>query len=198
MLPVVAQKNTAAQTFKHGVIASLLALAIALPAAPALAWGQREQDTLKGVVGTLVVGGLILNSQSHAAKPKPQPVYQQPVYQPPHRETRHYREPQYREPQYREPQYRGNSHHRDAPRYYEPQVSIYSTPAARAFNTYSSAERRLIQRRLAAYGYYRGGVDGSFGPGTYSAVVAYANAARQSRELASTASAYGVYDGLIY
>ena len=73
---------------------------------------------------------------------------------------------------------------------------IYGTAAAQAFNSYSSSERRLIQRRLSSYGYYRGGIDGSFGPGTYSAVVAYAQ--DEGESLRSTASAFGVYDSLIY
>ena len=197
MLPSVVQKTIAStSTFKRGALASLLAIAIAIPAAPAMAWGQREQDTLKGVVGTLIVGGLIMDAQRNKAKPQPQPVYQAPRQEP-----RYYQEPRYhQEPtrgyghvrHYEEPSYY------EAPRQYTPQVSIYRTPAAAAFNSYSSSERRLIQRRLAAYGYYRGGVDGSFGPGTYSAIVAYANDQRLSRQLASTASAYGVYDALIY
>jgi hypothetical protein len=78
------------------------------------------------------------------------------------------------------------------------QTSIYHTPAARAFNSYSRAERVAIQRRLAALGYYRSGIDGSFGPGTYNAVVAYARDAGQSSSLSGTNTAFGVYDGLIY
>lgn len=193
MLPPVAKNLTAKNSvasLKRGAIASILALALALPA-PAMAWGQREQDTLKGILGTLVIGGLILNSQNQPRVVQPQPA---PVYHaPPRQEPRYYQEPRH----YQEPRGHGRPRH-EAPRYYAPQVSIYATPAARAFNSYSNAERRLIQRRLAAYGYYRGGVDGSFGPGTYSAVVAYANAQRLTRQLASTSSAYGVYDGLIY
>ena len=95
----------------------------------------------------------------------------------------------------------------DEPRYYHGQghvkpvhqaQSIYRTPLAQAFNSYSRAERRLIQRRLAQWRYYRGVVDGSFGPGTYSAVVAYARDEGQARNLGTTAGAFGVYDGLIY
>lgn len=74
--------------------------------------------------------------------------------------------------------------------------SIYSTPAARAFQSYSLSERKAIQRNLRAWGYYRGGIDGSFGPGTYNAVVAYAR--DEGASLRNTASAYGVYDGMIY
>jgi peptidoglycan hydrolase-like protein with peptidoglycan-binding domain len=77
-------------------------------------------------------------------------------------------------------------------------VSIYQTPAARAFNSYSRAERVAIQRRLAVLGYYRSGIDGSFGPGTYNAVLAYARDAGQGDSLRGTNTAFGVYDGLIY
>ncbi|MCU0801369.1 MAG: peptidoglycan-binding protein [Rhodobacteraceae bacterium] len=78
------------------------------------------------------------------------------------------------------------------------QTSLYQTPAARAFNSYSRAERVAIQRRLAHMGYYRSGIDGSFGPGTYNAVIAYARDAGQADRLGSTNTAFGVYDGLIY
>lgn len=75
--------------------------------------------------------------------------------------------------------------------------SSYSAASA-AFRTYSSAERRAIQRSLAAYGYYRGGIDGVFGRGTYSAVAAYARDNGLSDQLASRNGAFAVYDGLIY
>jgi hypothetical protein len=183
MLPAVTLKTA---TIKRAAVATLTALAIAFtPAAPALAWGQREQDVLTGVVGTLIVGGIINEVQRPHRE---QPVYRQPepVYQP-HR-------PVYVEPRYeREPRHR--KHHYEQPR---PTVSIYNTAAGRAFNSYSSSERRMIQRRLAAFGYYRGGADGSFGPGTYNAIVAYAQDQGQARQLGSTATAYAVYDGLIY
>lgn len=76
--------------------------------------------------------------------------------------------------------------------------SIYRTPAARAFQSYSSAERKSIQRQLRAWGYYRGGIDGAFGPGTYNAVVAYAKDEGLSTRLSDTNSAFGVYDSLLY
>jgi hypothetical protein len=88
-----------------------------------------------------------------------------------------------------------------APIYVEPRpvhTSIYSTPAARAFNSYSASERRAIQRNLRAWGYYRGGIDGVFGPGTYNAIVAYARDEGASARLASTSGAFAVYDGLIF
>lgn len=77
-------------------------------------------------------------------------------------------------------------------------VSVSRTPAARAFNSYSRAERVAIQKGLRAYGYYRGGADGVFGPGTYSAITAYARDEGLSANLQSTAGAFGVYDSLIY
>lgn len=88
-----------------------------------------------------------------------------------------------------------------APIYVEPRpvnTSIYSTPAARAFQSYSLSERKAIQRNLRAWGYYRGGIDGAFGPGTYNAVLAYARDEGASARLSSTGGAYAIYDGLIF
>ena len=106
MLPAIVAKPNA---FKRNAIAALIALGVALPAAPALAWGQREQDVLKGGVGTLLVQGAI-----REIKDPRRPVYVQPrqVYVQP--------EPVYVEPRY-ERQHRG--------------VSIYGTAAAQAFNS---------------------------------------------------------------
>ncbi len=102
---------------------------------------------------------------------------------------------------------------RVAPRYVEPQYfapqpvyqprpvyqnSVYNTPAALAFNSYSRAERLAIQRQLSRQGYYRSGIDGSFGPGTYNAVAAYARDIGAANRLASREGAYAVYDGLIF
>lgn len=77
-------------------------------------------------------------------------------------------------------------------------VPLYQTPAALAFNSYSSSDRRIIQQRLAGYGYYRSGIDGAFGPGTYNAVTAYARDTGNSAQLGNRAGAFGVYDSLIY
>lgn len=169
MLPLISAKTRAA------AVSLVTALSLVLPAAPALAWGQREQDTLKGAVGALVLKAIIDDARRDRAPvyrpaPPPPPVY----YYPDH----------------------GHGHGHAKPK--PPVQSIYTTAAARAFNSYSSTERRLIQRRLAYWGYYRGAVDGSFGPGTYSAVLAYARDNGQDRSLGSTAGAFGVYDGLIY
>lgn len=166
MLPFISSKTRTA------AVAAITALSLTLPALPAHAWGQREQDTLKGAVGALVLKAIIDDAREDRRRPAP--VYRE-------------------EPR---PHYGHGHGHNDRPSYHE--GSIYQTPAARAFNSYSRSERRLIQRRLAHYGYYRGGVDGSFGPGTYSAVVAYARAQGMGRDLGSTAGAFGVYDGLIF
>ena len=177
MLPGFTPKSV---SLKQAVVAAVTAVAIALPAAPALAWGQRERDTLTGVAGALLIENVIRNSRHTQAQA--QAVQPQYVPQP--------------QPRYVEPQYQPRRRH------YEQRVvvapSIYATPAADAFKSYSWAERRMIQRRLAVFGYYDGGVDGSFGPGTYSAITAYAHAQGQGRELRATNTAYAVYDGLIY
>lgn len=161
--------------FKTTALAALTAFAIAAtPAAPAYAWGDNEQNFVKGIAATLLVQGLIREAKRGERN---RPVYQQPVYQ----------EPVYQEPTYHQPR------PHTQPQY---QSSIYRTPAAQAFNSYSRAERRLIQKRLSAYGYYRGGFDGAFGPGTYSAVVDYAD--DQDQSVRSTGGAFGVYDSLMY
>lgn len=159
---------------RKALIATITALSIALPAAPALAWGQREQDVLTGVTGALIIGAIINDVNRKRPQPQPPVVVDEP-------RPRH-----------------GHSHE---DRGHEPRkhyVSVYDTAAAQAFNSYSRSERRLIQRRLANYGYYYGAVDGSFGPGTYNAVAAYARDNGQGRDLGSRAGAFGVYDGLIY
>jgi hypothetical protein len=175
MLPVFLSHSV---SLKQSLVAAVTALAIAIPAAPALAWGQRERDTLTGAAGALLIENVIRNSR-HTQTQTVQPYYAPQVQS-------YYAEP----------------HYQPRRRHYEQRVvvapSIYDTPAAYAFQSYSWSERRMIQRRLAAFGYYDGGVDGSFGPGTYSAIAAYANAQGQGRELRSTNTAYAVYDGLIY
>ncbi len=160
---------------KTTALAALTALAVGFtPASPALAWGDKEQGVLAGILGTIAIQGLIRETgPSH----RPAPVYRDPP-----------RQPVYQQPVYEEPAY------------YQPRAttSIYRTPAAKAFQSYSTSERRLIQRRLASYGYYRGGIDGSFGPGTYSAITAYASDQGETSALRSTSGAFGVYDGLIF
>ena len=152
---------------KTTLIAGLTALSIAaVPATPALAWGDKEQGFVAGVATAVIVDELLKNN----------------------RKARLYDRGYTAGPTYVEPR----------PVYSEPRhtSSIYATPAARAFQSYSLRERKAIQRNLRAYGYYRGGIDGAFGPGTYNAVAAYARDEGQS--LKSNSAAYGVYDGLLY
>jgi hypothetical protein len=149
------------------LIAALAAASIAaVPAAPAFAWGDKEQGFVAGVATAVIIDEILKNNRKARAYDRGQtaaPVYVEPrtVYVEPRHAT-----------------------------------SIYSTPAARAFQSYSRAERKAIQRNLRAWGYYRGGIDGSFGPGTYNAIVAYARDEGQS--LRSTSAAFGVYDGLLF
>lgn len=152
---------------KNTLIAGLTALSVAaIPATPALAWGEKEQGFVAGVATAVIVDEIIKNRRARMAAP----VYVAPA------------------PTYVEPR----------TVYVEPRrtVSLYSTPAARAFQSYSLSERKAIQRNLRAYGYYRGGIDGAFGPGTYNAITAYAS--DEGVSLSTTAKAYGAYDGLLY
>jgi hypothetical protein len=153
---------------KTTLIAGLTALSIAaIPATPALAWGEKEQGFVAGVATAVIVDELLKNRRARLGAPvyAPAPVYVEPRV-----------------------------------RYAEPRhtTSIYSTPAARAFQSYTLSERKAIQRNLRAWGYYRGGIDGAFGPGTYNAVTAYARAEGMSANLRSTSGAYGIYDSMIY
>jgi hypothetical protein len=152
---------------KTTLIAGLTALSIAaVPATPALAWGEKEQGFVAGVATAVIVDELLKNRRARLGGPvyaAPAPVYVEPrtVYVEPRHTT-----------------------------------SIYATPAGRAFQSYSMSERKAIQRNLRAWGYYRGGIDGSFGPGTYNAITAYAR--DEGASLSSTSKAYGVYDGLLF
>lgn len=142
------------------LIAGLTAAAIAaVPATPALAWGEKEQGFVAGVATAVIVDELLKQGRkAREARRAPEVVYvERPV--------------------------------RTA-------TSIYATPAGRAFQSYSLSERKAIQRNLRAWGYYRGGIDGKFGPGTYNAITAYAR--DEGAALNTTASAYGIYDGLLY
>ena len=166
---------------KNATTAAVTALTIAATAAAPVSAGEKERQFLKGALATVAVGTILLGmtNQGHARpayRPAPQPVYRPaPVYN-------YVPAPA--------PVYRPAP----APQYHQ---SIHQTAAARAFNAYSLTERRAIQRRLAAAGYYFGGIDGAFGPGTYNAITAYAADRRTSGNLSTTAGAFAVYDGLI-
>lgn len=159
---------------RTAMVAGLTALSVAaVPATPALAWGDKEQGFVAGVATAVIVDEIIKNRRARMGAPvyvAPPPAFVAPA------------------PSYVPP----------APVYVEPRhtTSIYATPAARAFQSYSLSERKAIQRKLRAWGYYRGGIDGAFGPGTYNAITAYAR--DEGISLSTTAKAYGAFDGMIY
>ena len=168
MLPAVLTAK-ATKLALTGALAAALSLSAV---APAQALGKNERNFLKGVAAAMVVDRVLDDVRRNQ---KPCYYTQQPVY--------NYVAPA---PVYRpapQPTYRN---------------SIYATPVAQAFNSYGYTDRKRIQQRLAAYGYYRSGIDGSFGPGTYNAIVAYANDSGNSRKLGSSAGVYGLFDGMIY
>ena len=170
MLPRIRKTATAA--------IAALSIAAALPA-PAHAWGEKEQNALAAIVAAGVIGTLVLkeNQRRRAA-----PVARAPV-----RTVPGYYAPQYQAPRYTTPT-------RYAP---AAPTGLYATPAARAFNSYSPAERRRIQARLADAGYYRGGIDGAFGPMTYRAIMAIAGDSTGTGQLDSMAGAHEFYDTIL-
>jgi hypothetical protein len=175
MLPLVSNLKTK-------LIAGTVAFALmATSVSPAMAYGKDEQNMVKGALAVLLLGA-IMRDADHHARVNQQREQQQPVYQP-----RHDRDPvdyyTYRD--------RGSD-------YQPPVQSYYNTPAAMAFNAYSGDERRRIQGTLANYGYYNGPVDGSFGPGTYRALTAYASQTGKMAMLETRGGAFGVMDGLLY
>lgn len=75
---------------------------------------------------------------------------------------------------------------------------VYQTnAAASAFYEFSPQARRMIQQRLAAYGYYRGAIDGVWGRGTAAAVAAYARDVNSQNSLASRDGSVRLYNHLI-
>ncbi|MCU9847465.1 peptidoglycan-binding protein [Defluviimonas sp. WL0024] len=176
--------------FRTSAIAALLIASTA--AAPASAWGQREQDMLKGAAAAAAVGYLLMNSRAKAQQParsqtgyyQPQTSYRQPQTSYRQPQSSYYPQPSYQQPaRYEQPSY-GSS-------------DVYSTPAARAFNSYPLSDRRRIQARLSEWGYYNGGIDGSFGPMTYRAVTAFAGDSQGTTELTTVAGAYDFYGRLL-
>lgn len=179
MLPAVKKTATA-------LVTALTLVSVA--AIPANA-GPKGDAFVKGVLATLIVGAIVqgVTTQRAAAQQPVQRQYVQPRPQQPRHTT--YQPPVYHQPPvYQQP-----------PRYTPPapSASLYQSPAARAFATYSLTERRTIQRSLAARGYYSGAIDGAFGPGTFGAITAYARDTRTTNRLETTAGVYGIYDSLI-
>lgn len=170
MLPDIRKTATAA--------IAAISLAAGLPA-PAFAWGEKEQNALAAIVAAGVIGTLIVreNKRRNAA-----PVSRAPIQT----------VPSYYQPRYEQPRYTPPSQYRPAA-----PSGIYATPAARAFNSYSPAERRRIQSRLANAGYYKGGIDGAFGPMTYNAIVAIAGDSSGTDQLDTMGGAYEFYDAIL-
>lgn len=176
-------------TVKRALICGTVALGLlGTSVAPALAWGQREQDFTKGALSVLLLGAIVKDAREHRAYEQAPPVYYapRPVYHAPVYQTPVYQTPVYQPPVYQPPVYQ------------PPVQSYYATPAAQAFKSYTAGERRSIQAALAHYGYYVGAVDGSFGPSTYRAINAYARDSGRLAMLETRGGAYGVLDSLIY
>lgn len=159
---------------KTPVLSATLALALSLATVgPVSALGKNERNFLKGVAATLVIGALL--NQAQANHPPAQPV------------TRAVQVPTpYPQPQGHTPAHVIGS-----------DTSSYAA-TSQAFRAYGQSDRRAIQTRLRQYGYYRGGIDGVFGPATYRATEAYARDSVGARALQDRAGAFGVFDSLIY
>jgi hypothetical protein len=158
--------------FARNATAAAAALAMALTlAAPAQASGKKDRAFLTGVAATLLVGAIIKNATKPSrAAPAPQ-------------------QPQYYAPAPQQPVY--------APAPGAIVTGVHGTPAAQVFGEFSPSAKRVIQQRLAALGYYRGPIDGIWGPGTARAVAAYARDARLDDGLASRNGAVRIYSALI-
>lgn len=180
MLPMIRKTATAA--------IAALSLAAALPA-PAHAWGEKEQNALAALAVAGVVGTLIYKDQQRKRAAGVSRQYVAPRYQEP---APVYRQPAYQQPVYQQPSYQ-------EPARYQQDVpsGIYSTPAARAFNSYTLQERRRIQSRLSGAGYYDGGIDGAFGPMTYRAIMAITGDSTGTDQVSTMRGAFEFYDTLL-
>lgn len=167
---------------RRTAIATLAVLSLAATTAvPAQAWGEKEQNLVKGLAAAAIIGAVIMNNRK--SQPAATQSYRQPQYQPQYQAPRQtYQTPaRYQEPSY-QPSYRSG---------------IYASPAAQAFNGLSAEERRAVQVRLSNWGYYHGGIDGAFGPQTHRAIMAYAGDTQGTNQLSTVAGAYDFYGQLI-
>ena len=165
---------------RNTAIAAVASLSmISATAVPANAWSEKEQNLLLGLSVAAIAGAVIMNNN----KKRQAQATAQRSYQPQYRAPRQtYSQPaRYQEPRY-QPTY---------------QSSVHSTPAAQAFNRLPDYERRAIQSRLSSWGYYSGGIDGTFGPQTYRAVTAYAGDTQGTRQLNTVAGAHDLYGQLL-
>ena len=163
---------------KTPALSAALAMAVSLGAvAPAEAFGRNERNFLKGVAATLLLGAIVNEARARpvpapAPAPMPAPRYE-PSYQP------------------------HDTYGPNRGRIIGSSVSA-GNGVSQAFNAYPRGERRAIQSRLRAYGYYSGAIDGVFGPATYRAAHAYARDSVGAQALNSKAGAFGVFDSLLY
>lgn len=204
---------------KNTVAATITAFAIAAgAAAPAHALGSNERKFLQGVAAAVIVGTIL--TQSNRAQPAaPQPVYRPAPEEPTvRRDERHDQRHDRRDRRDRRSDERRDPapvYYQEQPRYEAPipqgriigadmsgnssaaSAGLAQTPTARAFNSYSLAERRAVQRRLAGFGYYDGAIDGAFGPRTHQALYAFAGTANKQSALESTNGSFAILDALL-
>jgi hypothetical protein len=72
-------------------------------------------------------------------------------------------------------------------------LNIHLIAPAYAFNGLTKTDRMLVQTQLRQFGYYTGGIDGAWGPQTWTAVKAYAVALDLTPGLADMSGALGIY-----
>ncbi|MBN2629320.1 MAG: peptidoglycan-binding protein [Rhodobacteraceae bacterium] len=174
---------------KTTALAAVTALSVALTSvAPAHALGRDQRKFLQGVAAALIVGAIVRDAQGRT-RAAPAPRYVTPGHTAPRvaapAPQPHYRPAPPRQDQYTTGRVIGSSN------------SVHATLAAQTFNSYSLRQRQAIQSRLRAYGYYRGSIDGAFGPATLRAVQAYARDSGGERQLQTRAGSHGLYDSLI-
>ena len=151
---------------RKSAIAAVAALSLVPAAAlPAHALGKKDKAFIAGAATAAAAGAVIHNMQTRNA-PQPAPRY--------------YTEPRatYATPVYSQP------------RQVAPAARL--APAAQAFREMSPQMRRDVQVSLARQGYYRGQIDGAWGPGTARAVDAYARDSGRAGQMGTTAGAYDV------
>ena len=183
---------------RRGAIAGAAALSMAIAGtAPAQATHKNQRALLGVLAGAAIVGILANDARQKRAQPRyveeprypaPQPQYFAPRYDDDARYDDRYGDRRYDDRRYDDRRY-------EAPRY-QP-VPQYASPVTEAFREYSVASRRAIQTRLRAYGYYRGAIDGIYGPGTRNAIEAYARDTGNSGLLGTRNGTVTLLNGLL-
>lgn len=184
-------------------LASASLIALGSLSAPAMALGKKERNVLAGLAAAVVISQLLDSNSATAAtpvnhRPDPRP---DPRYDPrfdPRFDPRydHGFDPRagHGPSGWQKPRPPMPPH---APAPVAPQATIYSTPLAKAFNSYNYADRIRIQRRLRAAGYYAGAIDGAFGPRSYEGLRLYARAMGYERGLTTAAGAFSFLDRVL-